>query len=113
MEPVAEKAPRRMTCWNCRRYSRNDQRCLEGKANPKRKSDSFAVAESLGLRALCHFNPWRDGMAMRMFFPGAPSTIQSAAQSRRGRRRRPMIEMDGAESAPAEQTPSGPPQGVE
>ena len=101
MASETEKPPKRMTCWNCRRYSRTDRRCLEGKANPKRKSDSFAVAESLGLRALCHFNPYRDGLAMRMLFPTDPATIRLAAQSRKGRRRRTLFETVPEEAAPA------------
>ncbi|HLJ57697.1 MAG TPA: hypothetical protein VKT77_21860 [Chthonomonadaceae bacterium] len=93
MEGEKEKRPKRMTCWNCPRYDRAGLRCREGKTNPKRKSDTFAVAEALGLRALCHYNPYREAIAMRMFFPAAPSTIRMAAQSRRGRRRRTLIEL--------------------
>jgi hypothetical protein len=86
----SEKPPRRMTCRNCPRYSRDTLRCLEGKANPRRKSDSVAVAETLGLRALCHYNPYREPMAMRMFFPTDPRTIRDSA--RRKKRAKRLVE---------------------
>jgi hypothetical protein len=76
-----------MSCWNCPRYDRTDRRCREGKANPRRKSDSLVVAELLGVRALCHYNPYRDPLAMRMFFPTAPETMRATARSRRRGRR--------------------------
>ena len=81
-----EKPARRMSCWNCPRYSRTDRKCREGKVNPKRKSDTFAVAELLGLRALCHYNPYRDALAMRMFHPSAGITIRHAVETRKARR---------------------------
>ncbi len=86
MTSEPEQRPRRMTCWNCPRYTRTDRRCLEGKANPRRKSDSFTVAEMLGIRALCHYNLYRDRLAMRMYFPTAPETIRASARRRRRRR---------------------------
>lgn len=100
MAEEPQKPPKRMTCWNCRRYDRTVRKCLEGKTNPKRKSDSFAVAETLGLRALCHFNPFRDGLAMRMFFPCAPATIQASARSKRSKRRRLILDVITAETVP-------------
>ena len=113
MASDTEKAARRMTCWNCRRYSRADRLCMEGKANPKRKSDSFAVAESLGLRTLCHYNPYRDGLAMRMFFPTAPATIRMAAQRRRSRPRRLLLEVITAETTAVDKAESGLARGTE
>ena len=41
----------------------------DGKANPKRKSETFEVADMLGLQAICHYNPYRDLIALRRFFP--------------------------------------------
>lgn len=67
-----ENAERRVSCWQCRRYRRSVRRCLDGKANPRSKSDSVAVAEALGLRALCAFNPHRDALARRLHFPHEP-----------------------------------------
>lgn len=72
-----------MVCWNCRRYNRNDRRCLDGKANPRRKSDSIAVAEMLGVQALCHYNKHREPLAMRMFFTHDKETIQASARRRK------------------------------
>lgn len=77
---------KRMSCWQCPRYSRTERRCRDGKANPKRKSDSVAVAEFLGLRALCHYNPYRDALALRMHFPNHPLTIAVSAPKRRSHR---------------------------
>jgi hypothetical protein len=75
-----------MACWQCPRYDRAERRCQDGKANPKSKSDSVAVAELLGVRALCHYNPYRDGLALRMYFPNHPATL-AASQPRRAMRR--------------------------
>ena len=83
MPSESEKPARRMSCWNCPRYSRTDRRCREGKANPKRKSDAITVAEILGVRTLCHYNPFREPLAMRMFFPTATATRRATAEARR------------------------------
>ena len=71
---------KRMTCWNCRRYDRNEFRCLDGKTNPKKKADTIMVAELLGLRALCHYNLYRDLLAQRIHYPNDPLTIDSSAR---------------------------------
>ena len=87
MSEETDKPNRRMSCWNCARYSRTDRRCREGKANPKRKSDSIKVAELLGVRTLCHYNPYREHLVLRMFFPCTPQAIESTEESRRRTRR--------------------------
>jgi len=102
-----------MSCWNCPRYSRTERRCREGKANPKRKSDSFAVAESLGIRALCHYNPYREPLAIRMFFPDLPYTIQIAAENKKTARRGLLLRMLIEEISAAANPVSDPTQGVE
>ena len=107
MAGVEEKAPRRMTCWNCRRYSRTEMRCREGKANPKRKSDSFARAEALDCGLCATADPYRDGLAMRMFFPGAPATILLSARKRRTRPRRLILDVIVADTPAADNTESG------
>jgi hypothetical protein len=73
-------AEKRMTCWRCPRYDREARRCRDGKTNPKSKADSIAVAEQLGLRALCHYNPYRDPLARRMHFPERPVPLPKAAR---------------------------------
>jgi hypothetical protein len=78
-----------MSCWQCPRYSRAERRCRDGKSNPKSKSDSVAVAEALGLRALCHYNPYRDALALRMYFPGHPLAIAASARPKRSSAPRP------------------------
>ena len=78
-------AEKRMHCWNCPRYSRTERLCADGKANPKKKADSVTVAEVLGLRALCHYNPYRDALAARKFFPHDSLGINSVPP-RRSRR---------------------------
>ena len=77
---------RRMTCLKCPRYEREAQRCREGKANPRNKADTVAVAETLGLQALCHYNPYRDALALQMYFPNADNTRRSTAARPRTRR---------------------------
>ncbi len=86
---VAIEEPRKpMRCWNCPRYSRPERVCLDGKANPRSKSDSVAVAETLGLRTLCHYNLYRDALSARMHYPRSRIGILSVAPSRkRGSRR--------------------------
>jgi len=69
---------KRMACWQCPRYDRETRRCRDGKANPRRKTDSVAVAELLGLRALCHYNPYRDTLARRKHFPRHSFVLTSA-----------------------------------
>ena len=63
---------KRMTCWKCPRYDKDERRCREGKVNPRSKSDTFTVSELFGIQALCHYNPYRDALAERMFSPGRP-----------------------------------------
>lgn len=77
---------RRMTCLKCPRYEREAQRCREGKANPRSKADTVAVAELLGLQTLCHYNPFRDTLALQMYFPNADLTRRSTAVRPRKRR---------------------------
>ena len=69
-------AEKRMSCWQCRRYDRDERLCRDGKANPKRKTDTITVAEVLGLNALCHYNPYRDDLTVRMHFPKDPLAIR-------------------------------------
>lgn len=77
---------RRMTCLKCPRYDAETQRCREGKANPRNKVDTVAVAELLGLQTLCHYNPYRDGLALQMYFPNAAITRRATAARPRKRR---------------------------
>ncbi|MCS6777735.1 MAG: hypothetical protein RMJ43_00880 [Chloroherpetonaceae bacterium] len=65
-------ADRRMTCSRCPRYDRAERRCLDGKANPRTKRDTRDLVAFLGVQALCHYNPYREAMAFRMYFPGRP-----------------------------------------
>lgn len=76
-----------MTCLKCPRYDGEAHHCREGKANPRNKPDSVAVAELLGLQALCHYNPYRDGLALQMYFPTADITRRTTARSRPRARR--------------------------
>jgi len=90
---VSGEEPRKpMRCWNCPRYNRAERICLDGKANPRSKSDSVAVAETLGLRTLCHYNLFRDALSARMHYPRARIGILSVTPSRkRGSRRSTKI----------------------
>ena len=85
---MATKRESVMTCWQCPRYDREARRCRDGKANPKKKADTVAVAELLGLQMLCHYNPYRDALALRKHFPHLPAAI-AASQSKRRSRRNP------------------------
>ena len=83
---MATQRERVMTCWQCPRYNREERRCLDGKANPKKKTDTVAVAETLGLQVLCHYNPYRDALALRKYFPHLPAAIAASQKKRRSRR---------------------------
>jgi len=82
---MARKKQTTMTCWQCPRYDRDQRHCLDGKTNPSKKSDAVVVAELLGLRALCHYNAFRDSLALRMYFPKAPETVTSSARKLRAK----------------------------
>ena len=90
---------KRMTCWQCPRYNREERRCLDGKANPKKKADSVTIAETLGLRTLCHYNPHRDALALRMYFPHHPQTIVA---SRSQTSRRPPLQFPSSKIKPTD-----------
>jgi hypothetical protein len=83
---MATKRERVMTCWMCPRYNREERFCRDGKTNPKKKTDTVAVAELLGLESLCHYNPYRDALALRKYFPHHPATIAASQPGRRSRR---------------------------
>src|SRR5438874_295498 len=91
---------KRMACWQCPRYSRTERHCRDGKTNPKKKTDSMAVAEALGVRALCHYNPYRDALALRMHYPALPLPAVPK-RSRRG----PMPPAPDATTAQEPQKP--------
>ncbi len=69
-----------MSCWNCPRYDRANFHCLDGKSNPRKKTDSVMLVEHLGLRMLCHYNLYRDSLAMKIHFPKDPTTIYASAR---------------------------------
>jgi hypothetical protein len=92
-------AEKRMVCWNCPRYSRTELTCLDGKTNPKKKVDAVAAAEVLGLRALCHYSPYRDGLALRMHFPTTQIAIATISKKRRrGSKGKIEIEIEETET---------------
>jgi hypothetical protein len=80
-------AEKRMTCWRCPRYNRDERRCQDGKTNPKNKVDSIAVVELLGLRMLCHYNPYRDILALRWHEPEHPAAVPPPSKRKK---RRPL-----------------------
>ena len=80
---MARKGEQRMTCLRCPRYDQEARHCREGKTNPSKKTDAVAVAEQLGLQSLCHYNPFRDALALRMYFPRLPAAIAASQKKRR------------------------------
>ena len=97
---------RRMACWNCPRYDRTERKCKDGKTNPKRKADSVLAAELLGVRALCHYNPYRDLIALLTYAPKTPAVIALAAKSRRTKRTRRGTIPVPVEESPKDMPPS-------
>jgi hypothetical protein len=89
-------AEKQMTCWQCPRYDRSERRCRDGKANPRSKADSVLVAELLGPRALCHYNLYRDALALRMYFPHHPCAV-GVSRRRASRGRRVLVEIEAPE----------------
>lgn len=88
---------KRMTCPRCPRYDKDERRCLDGKTNPKSKSDSVAAAEQLGVRALCVYNPFRDALAARMYFPTQPIAFSEPRTRIKPRKQRIQIEIEAPE----------------
>jgi hypothetical protein len=78
-------AEKRINCRQCRRYDKEEGRCRDGKANPKRKSDAVEVAEALGVQRLCLYNPYRDDLALRTYFPSHPLLVPRALWRRIGK----------------------------
>ncbi len=77
-----------MACWNCPRYNRAEFHCRDGKANPRKKTDSILVAEVLGIRTLCHYNLYRDAIALRTHFPGTVESMRSTQHALAGNKKR-------------------------
>lgn len=63
-------------------------RCRDGKANPRRKSDSVALVEVLGLRSLCAFSLYRDLLVAHHHYP-ALLTPEDSPKPRKLLRNRP------------------------
>lgn len=61
--------PKRLMCWQCSSYDREERRCRIGKANPKKKHESITVAELFGAQTLCIHNPFREPLLLRMHNP--------------------------------------------
>lgn len=73
---------KRISCWNCNRFHRDEGRCKDGKTNPRRKTDAVEVAEVMGVRALCIFSPYRDILAVRLTMPNSEAAREGAAKRR-------------------------------
>ncbi len=58
---------------------------MDSKANPVKKSDTVEVAEALGLQKICLYNPYRDDLAMRTYFPRHPLALSPAKPRRKPR----------------------------
>jgi hypothetical protein len=85
-----------MSCRRCPRYDHTARHCLDGKTNPSRKADSVLVAELLGARALCHYNPYRDALVDRMkpAVSREPIPLMPITRYPPAARRRPIIVED-------------------
>jgi len=62
------------------------------------------VAELLGLRALCHYNLYRETLAQRTHFPNDPLTIELSARVVRRKKWLTGIEPDIAANAKSAET---------
>ena len=49
-----------MYCRDCIRYDKATEKCLDRKVNPQRYEQALAVAQTMGVRALCTFNDHRE-----------------------------------------------------
>ncbi len=85
-----------MHCRRCPRYDVEAQHCRDGKANPRSKADTVSVAEMLGLQTLCHYNPFRDALAMLTYFPNADTSrsLTARRQTKRVRGARITVEIE-------------------
>ncbi|MCS7309825.1 MAG: hypothetical protein RMM06_07815 [Armatimonadota bacterium] len=69
-----EARPRRVACFRCRLYSREERRCRIGKVNPQTKLDTYEAVQVFGVRALCAFNLYREQLLSHLnVLSSAPS----------------------------------------
>ena len=87
---------KRVSCWQCQRYDRNERRCKDGKTNPKKRSDTVEVAEQLGVQTICLYNPYRDMLALRQYFPHR-TLLHSPLQNKKRRPQSEIISHDDIE----------------
>lgn len=59
-----------MRCRDCARYDLEAQKCLDSKVNPFRWDQAVDVANLLGVRAICVFNPFREKLLASRCVPG-------------------------------------------
>ncbi|HLI47922.1 MAG TPA: hypothetical protein VKV18_04430 [Chthonomonas sp.] len=78
LQMKADSSPPFRPCWRCRRYDRIRRLCRDGKANPRRKIDAFALVELLGVRSLCIYNPYRETLARRIYRPNFSGKVSKS-----------------------------------
>ena len=66
---MAEPNRKRLTCWQCSTYDRDERCCRVGKVNPTKKHESITVAELFGPQTLCIHNPFREPLLLRIHQP--------------------------------------------
>lgn len=49
-----------MLCKDCARYDAENEKCRDGKLNPEGWGSAVTVANSMGVRAICVFNDYRE-----------------------------------------------------
>lgn len=49
-----------MYCQDCPRWNEENEQCRDGKVNPENWGMAVEVANAIGVRAICMFNPHRE-----------------------------------------------------
>lgn len=68
-----------MKCRDCPRFDPEANKCADGKVNPPTRSLAVDVANVLGVRAICSFNPYRELLASRVAAQG--KTVRKKEQA--------------------------------
>jgi len=61
-------------CRDCARFDEANARCKDGKVNPHSFDSTFTTAQTIGIRAICVFNEYRERIvATRLMNRSAPT----------------------------------------
>jgi hypothetical protein len=72
-----------VNCRDCARFCHKTETCLDKKINPKTLENATATSQIYGLRAICVFNDFREGLIAIQLTPNSPSKARNSRSKRR------------------------------